>query len=330
MPQTTSPTIAIVVPVYNVEDFVAACLESICAQTYPHWECFVVDDGSTDTSGKIADACAQQDARIHVIHKKNGGQSSARNAALHLIQKQSNKFSFVSFIDGDDIVEKNYYEKLIQAIHSDHSQAVVCGYYKFSSHEKFIRGKIGNHLILNQEQFINLIFSLGDWRNRCGAGGMVWKQLYAIEVIKNITFIEDRDFIEDEIFNLQVAKHLQKISYLPTPLYGYRMRPNSLVRDSSLAQQMVLSREKCLQIANSISHTAYLSTLSAYIHAYLTYLKNTSIPPSIDIKIYRNQIENLKKKKLLNTKDYLLIKMYLTSKYLFKFYANIRRIFRKR
>lgn len=326
----TSPTIALVVPVYNVEAFVAECLESIRAQTYEHWECFVVDDGSTDQSGKIADSFATKDQRFHVIHKKNGGVSSARNAALKKIRENREKYQFIGFVDGDDIIDKRMYETLIHAIQSDKSQIAVCGYYKFNSNKKIIRGKVGKHLIVSQDHYVNLIFSLDKWKHQCGAGGMVWKQLYSSSSIEDSLFPEDTSLVEDEFFNIHIAKNIKKVSYIPTPLYGYRMRTNSLVRDTNLGKQMVKCREECLFVSKSISDSAYYATLAAYIHSYLTYLKNTSIPPEIEIQVSNSQINRLYKKGYITKKDYFLIRMYLTSKNIFKLYAMTRNLFRNR
>ena len=105
------PLINIIVPVYNTEKYIRKCLDSIVNQTYRNLEIIVVDDGSTDSSGDICDEYAHKDARIKVIHKENGGVSSARNAALDLCTPGGD---LVAFVDSDDWLELNMYETLLE------------------------------------------------------------------------------------------------------------------------------------------------------------------------------------------------------------------------
>ena len=98
--------ISVVVPIYNVEKYLQKCIDSILAQTYRHLEIILVDDGSPDNCGAICDNYAQEDGRVLVIHKKNGGLSSARNAGLEIA-----KGELIVFIDSDDWIDANYIEK---------------------------------------------------------------------------------------------------------------------------------------------------------------------------------------------------------------------------
>lgn len=106
---SNSPKISIIVPVYNVEKYIRRCLDSILAQTFTDWECICVDDGTPDNSGKICDEYAKKDSRVVVIHKENGGVSSARNAGLDVA-----KGEYVTFCDSDDWIEKETYETVIK------------------------------------------------------------------------------------------------------------------------------------------------------------------------------------------------------------------------
>ena len=105
------PLITVIIPVYNVKDFLTRCVHSVTRQTYRRLEILLVDDGSTDGSGELCDRLAEEDSRIQVFHKKNGGSSSARNKGLEL-----SKGEFVGFVDSDDYIEPDMYEKLIQGI----------------------------------------------------------------------------------------------------------------------------------------------------------------------------------------------------------------------
>ena len=103
--------ISIIVPVYNIEEYLPRCIESILAQTYSNLELILVDDGSVDKSGKICDAYAEKDVRVRVLHKENGGSSSARNAGILLAKGQ-----YIGFVDSDDYIEANMYQKMMDAI----------------------------------------------------------------------------------------------------------------------------------------------------------------------------------------------------------------------
>lgn len=118
--------ISVIIPVYNVEDYLPRCVDSVLAQTYTNLEIFLVDDGSPDNCGKICDEYAARDQRIKVIHKKNGGLSDARNAALDVCSGE-----YISFVDSDDYVSEDFIESLYHAIKSHHTRLAICGIMKF-------------------------------------------------------------------------------------------------------------------------------------------------------------------------------------------------------
>ena len=112
MDQTKSlPLISVIIPVYNVQDYLARCLDSILAQTYQNLEIILVNDGSKDNSGAICDEYAARDDRVQVIHKENGGLSTARNAGLDLAAGE-----YLSFIDSDDWIASDAYEHLMNLV----------------------------------------------------------------------------------------------------------------------------------------------------------------------------------------------------------------------
>ena len=118
--------ISIVVPVYNVEEYLHRCVDSILLQTYRNLEIILVNDGSSDNSFAICDEFAAKDCRIKVIHKPNGGLSSARNAGIDIAEGD-----FLGFVDGDDFIEKDMYEKLLQACIENNVALSMCGRYNF-------------------------------------------------------------------------------------------------------------------------------------------------------------------------------------------------------
>lgn len=107
-------TISVIIPVYNVETTLRRCVESVLYQTFTDWEAILVDDGSTDNSGRICDLYGQKDTRITVIHKENGGLSDARNCGIDMVQGE-----YVTFIDSDDYISKDTFEKIIRLAQSN-------------------------------------------------------------------------------------------------------------------------------------------------------------------------------------------------------------------
>ncbi|MFR2551722.1 MAG: glycosyltransferase [Clostridioides difficile] len=118
------PKISIIVPVYNVEKYLEKCVRSILAQTFTDFELILVDDGSLDSSGAMCDQFAEQDQRVKVIHKENGGLSDARNAGIELATGE-----YLGFVDSDDYIADDMYELLYTNIVKEDADLSICGIY---------------------------------------------------------------------------------------------------------------------------------------------------------------------------------------------------------
>ena len=118
-----NPTISVIVPIYKVEEYLRRCVDSILVQTFTDFELFLVDDGSPDNCGAMCDEYASKDSRIRVIHKKNGGLSDARNAALDMMTGE-----YVTFIDSDDWVESNHLESMLTALEKHGADMAICNF----------------------------------------------------------------------------------------------------------------------------------------------------------------------------------------------------------
>lgn len=129
-----NPLITIVVPIYNVERFLRPCIESILGQTYKNLEIILVDDGSTDSCGKICDKYEKIDSRILVIHQENKGLSEARNAGIDAATGE-----YIAFIDSDDYVRGNYTETLLHALVENDAEIAVCSFQYVDEEGKYIR-----------------------------------------------------------------------------------------------------------------------------------------------------------------------------------------------
>ena len=125
MEQTTpiNPLISVIIPVYNVSQFLDRCLESVVHQTYQNLEIILIDDGSTDSSGLLCDEWAIKDSRIRVIHTSNSGAAAARNAGLDVAGG-----AYITFVDADDYLEKNILETMLEVLHNHNASCCMCGY----------------------------------------------------------------------------------------------------------------------------------------------------------------------------------------------------------
>ena len=146
-----APTVSVIVPVYNVADYLPQCIDSIVRQTYTRLEVLLVDDGSTDSSGDICDQWAARDARIRVIHKLNGGLSDARNAALDVMTGQ-----MVMMVDGDDYVSDDCVETLVKLMDDTQCDVAIGQWCMFDDNNQPRSSSHSDNIqVFDREQAIN-------------------------------------------------------------------------------------------------------------------------------------------------------------------------------
>ncbi len=212
--------ISIIVPVYKVEQFLDNCVQSITRQTYKNLEIILVDDGSPDNCPKICDDLAKKDARIKVVHKPNGGLSSARNAGLNIFTGD-----FVCFVDSDDFIELDYVKHLHDKQKQTNADLVFCKANRFINGEKIKYAEDLKNIIENYnpeniyKSYCNGTFFLS-----------VWKTLYKRELIKQLSFDEKHKYGEDYSFIVKTSLLTKNIAYIDEYLYNYRFNPNSLTQ----------------------------------------------------------------------------------------------------
>ena len=147
------PTISIIVPVYNVENYISKCLGSIINQTEKNIEILVIDDGSTDNSGVICDTIEKSDPRVRVFHKNNGGLSSARNFGIDMARGQ-----YIGFVDGDDYISPDMYETLLRLARDNNADMSMCALYDvFGEKIRKINSDI-NEIVVEKEDAIKMVF----------------------------------------------------------------------------------------------------------------------------------------------------------------------------
>lgn len=215
----TLPLISVIVPIYNVENFLPECVESIRNQTYKNLEIILVDDGSTDNCGKMCDYYAVQDSRIHVIHKANGGLSDARNCGLDNYQGK-----YFAFVDSDDTLDSNFIEVLYTLISSGPFQLAQVGTKRVSEDTKTVLEaiKYANGIsILDKKSFIKdlILYKIHP---------AAWCNLYDGQAFKDIRFTKG-EINEDVLMWLDGVEVIDKAIVSSDCLYNYRMRDGSIV-----------------------------------------------------------------------------------------------------
>lgn len=210
------PLISIIVPVYNIEDYLDRCVESIVNQTYQNLEIIMVDDGSTDGSVQKCDEWAKKDNRIIVIHKENGGQASARNEGLRIA-----KGEFIGFVDSDDCIDRSMYESMHKIILENDCEIVECSIKQFSaqSDELCISGT-GEAITFNREEAVEDFIC--DNHLTCTVPNMLLKSVIATRVM----FDEGKTH-EDVLWPYRVYSLANKIIFIDRTYYFYFQRPNS-------------------------------------------------------------------------------------------------------
>lgn len=218
------PKISVIIPVYNTENYLRECLDSVCNQTLRELEIICIDDGSTDSSGMILDEYACNDTRLRVVHQDNGGQSVARNCGIAMATGE-----YVQFVDSDDWLDLSACEKMYARAKKTGADMTVTQYQRVLEEGTII--EIHSFLTLppyevtEDKQKVQFIWELGNG---------TWQTLYALPLLQSSghEFPEKINYNEDFVFAFQAAICANKIVFLFERLYYYRDRENSTVHVS--------------------------------------------------------------------------------------------------
>ncbi|MBR3802122.1 MAG: glycosyltransferase family 2 protein [Clostridia bacterium] len=217
------PIVSVIIPVYNVEDYLCECVDSVINQTYKNLEIILVDDGSTDSSGKICDDYAEKDERIRVIHKNNSGPSKTRNVGL-----EHAKGKYIFFLDSDDYIELNALEMLVQAAETNDADLVFFEAHSFSDDGAEInQGYVvkGNYKAKGGYEVLTELHNNKDYH--CAIYLLFINRQLIID--NTISFLESAYCSEDMLFTYQVYCCAQKAVQCKKALYNRRYRSGSIV-----------------------------------------------------------------------------------------------------
>lgn len=249
-------SISVIVPLYNVERYVRVCVESVLAQTYPHWELLLVDDGSTDSTPQLCDELATSDTRINVFHKPNGGPSEARNYGLDRAQGD-----FLVFLDGDDMLAPEAMRNLLEEYNRSEAPVVAGGFIKVREDcafaeasrllEKSRARKESDATAVVDDADEAIIENLYQRRDHSP-----WGKLYRRDVWRTLRFREGTIYEDLDIF-YHVYRAAGKVAFIPATVCFYRQRPTSFMHAFDLRRADVLdvtdrllewSRRQCREI----------------------------------------------------------------------------------
>ena len=220
-PMKSKPLISIIIPVFNIEKYLPACIKSIQAQTFTNYECILIDDGSTDRSKNICDEICSKDYRFSCIHKKNQGISQARNTGFsHSVG------DYIIFIDGDDYIHPQMLEILIKtSLQNNFSFVMVYANIitEYNNNFHYINTDKIDFEIINQKQLIQRFF--GNYIEEKHYVS-VWNKLYPRKLIENIKYRQTA--AEDGDYNIRIFLKSQNAAVINLPLYYYLQRPGSL------------------------------------------------------------------------------------------------------
>lgn len=303
-----TPKISVIVPVYNVEQYLPRCIDSILVQTFTDFELLLIDDGSTDNSGKICDEYAKKDNRIRVFHKENGGVSSARNLGLDNIRGE-----FVNFVDSDDWLEKDCFFILMEDKYiadltffgcnlqfTDGSKTTHSPTSFYSSDKNRIEEQLGK-LKHNPQSFEYL--------------GYTWNKLFKKEMIDRyrLLFVLNLTFREDELFTLSYSRYITSLRIKSDCIYNYRVTSTGLTCSIKTENEYTLLSNNLLEVIKSYND---LSLLMYEYNAILYYFFRIIVCKKVLTKEWFQSIIRFtnfgkmvkKKYGLLQTKTSLLVR----------------------
>ncbi len=252
-----NPVISVIVPVYNVASYLPSCIESLLGQSYSALEILLIDDGSTDASGRICDEYTAKDSRIRVIHQKNGGAAAAKNAGLRVASGE-----YLTFADSDDLVPPDAYEKMISKMKETGAEVV--------------QGSFVN-LFTDGQELVPVAPSVDDVERylvrftREWTCGLLWNKLYRRELFNGIFFVEG-NVIDDEFFTYRGIMNAKRIVWIHDVVYIYRQRKSSVMRTPEKKKQIVLDQLHFLKRRRRDISQRYPNLASAFDEHYLNLL----------------------------------------------------------
>lgn len=250
--------ISIIIPIYNVEEYLEDCIESVIQQTYKNLEIILVDDGSTDNCLNICNKYKKKDNRIKIIHKENAGLSDARNVGIEFSTGQ-----YIAFVDSDDFIEIDMYEILYQDLKDNRADIIGCDYYIYNT-LKFSKSDI----ITKEKKIMSTEEALIEMSKLRGFGVIACNKLYKRQIFDEIRFPIGKTS-EDWFIMYKILDKAKKIVYNPIAKYYYRQRADSITKSNKINWMGLEAATEVLEFSKRKYPNAVVSARFAYINANL-------------------------------------------------------------
>ena len=274
-----NPTVSIIVPVYNAENTLSRCVDSILHQEYTDFELLLVDDGSLDSSGAICDRYASLDSRVHVIHKENSGVSDSRNMAL-----DHARGTYLQFLDSDDWITPNATDLLVQTAEYYHCDMVISDFYRVIGERVSHKGDIEDDCVLTQEEFAtHMMENPADFYY-----GVLWNKLFRRDIVEkyHLRMNPDISWCEDFMFNLEYIRHADVFYALQVPIYYYVKTKGSLASQGMNITKTIKMKLMVFEYYNNfykhvLDEEDYEKNRLQVYHFLIDAAKDGAVPPSI-------------------------------------------------
>lgn len=311
-----SNLISVIVPAYNIAEYLPRCLDSILNQTYSNLEVIVISDGSTDGTNDIIKEYAEKDSRVVPVFKENSGVSDTRNKGLDIA-----KGDYIAFVDGDDYIESNMYEILLNNAIENDADISHCGYQMVFPTRVDYYYNTGKKVIQDNKKGIRDII-VGDY-----VEPGIWNKLYRKSTIENVFMPVGIKINEDVLFNFYAFTKSKKSVYEDLPLYHYILRKGSAatskVNTNKLYDPIKVRKEilgYCLKnYDKELQSLSYTSYLNAVISLFRTIKNNKLKDEKSNAKKYKNDIKQIKERLPLSkrTKVEKMLFLHFTSLHMF-------------
>lgn len=268
IPKKPEELISVIVPIYMIEQYLGVCIESILNQTYTNLEIILVDDGSKDLCPEICDLYAKKDSRIKVIHKDNGGLVSARKAGIQIASGQ-----YIGYVDGDDWIEKEFYESMYCAIKASEADMVCAGYTRelFDKSEQFLNiCSSGGYHDENLKHIYDSMISEGSFY-RPGIYTYVWNKLFKRELLYLVQMnVDNRISIgEDAAVTYPALLKCNRICITDNTAYHYRQHNSSMLKKNNLLSNEILKLKYLYEYMETWAETESSYRISSQIEDFI-------------------------------------------------------------
>ena len=294
-----SKLISVIIPVYNCENYLDKCLRSVLSQTYENLEVLLIDDGSSDSSPEICDKDSEQDARVKAFHIKNGGVSNARNFGM----SQANG-DYIAFVDSDDYIMTDMYEKLLSKASETNSDMVFCRYQKVSDDGSITEENHGLEEFIKEQDLSVFIVHTKNL-----VMGSSCRILYKKSFVDSLKFNSDLILGEDLLFVLELLTSTKNIAYVPNVLYNYYYNNNVNYRKYVSNPRYLSSQELLAAKIAALLEKSNRCDLARYMnwHIYSSTVKTALLSEN-----YKAVIKQIKSNRfwqsLNNQKNYISYK----------------------